>query len=217
MKKIFLIFIVSIFVLGFSVNVNAITEAEKQTLIVNLQEQIEILQAQLLAMLQNEEYVNNVGQNENYITENNPNYCYTFNKNLGYVNSGDKDVVGLHIVLGMEGISVVGDDLGVYSTGTVQAVKTFQEKYAYEILTPYGLKQGTGYIGNSTRAKLNSLYGCEKIGSNIVDTSFCLAEWTCENWSACENGIQTRSCYHEYTEGCGEPNNMPALFRECSL
>ncbi|MBI1866227.1 MAG: hypothetical protein HYS02_00470, partial [Candidatus Staskawiczbacteria bacterium] len=41
------------------------------------------------------------------------------------------------------------------------AVSEFQEKYASEILAPYGLKRGTGYVGPSTRKKLNTLYGCK--------------------------------------------------------
>lgn len=42
---------------------------------------------------------------------------------------------------------------------TKNAVLKFQAAYAAEVLTPYGLKTGTGYVGQSTRACLNKLFG----------------------------------------------------------
>ncbi len=60
----------------------------------------------------------------------------------------------------------LGRDSEVYSSGTVsgyfgdkteQAVVRFQEKYAESILQPAGLEEGTGYVGESTREKLNEL------------------------------------------------------------
>lgn len=41
---------------------------------------------------------------------------------------------------------------------TLKAVKEFQEHYAEDILGPLGLLQPTGYVGESTRRKLNELF-----------------------------------------------------------
>ncbi len=52
-----------------------------------------------------------------------------------------------------------GKITGYFGSLTRMAVIRFQEKYANEILTPNGLSKGTGLVGASTRAKLNSLFG----------------------------------------------------------
>jgi hypothetical protein len=33
----------------------------------------------------------------------------------------------------------------------------FQEKYKKEILSPWGLEKGTGFVGRTTREKLNQI------------------------------------------------------------
>jgi hypothetical protein len=48
---------------------------------------------------------------------------------------------------------------GNFYTLTQKAVIRFQEKYREEVLDPWGLTEGTGYVGSSTRAKINELLG----------------------------------------------------------
>ncbi|MBU6426734.1 IPT/TIG domain-containing protein [Patescibacteria group bacterium] len=87
-------------------------------------------------------------------------YCHTFNTNLGIGSSGD-EVAALVKVLGMDGEALgVGGYYNQFNENVASAVSSFQEKYSSDILTPVGLTYGTGYVGASTRAKLNQLYGC---------------------------------------------------------
>jgi len=88
-------------------------------------------------------------------------WCHTFNTNLGYANSGSVEVGYLHTALNKQGFSYAPDTGNTYAEGTAFAIAKFQEKYASEILVPYGLTNGTGFTGVSTRAKLNQLYACQ--------------------------------------------------------
>lgn len=149
MKK--LIFVISLIVLsgflfGFSIpDAKATTTTELQTLIQQLQAQIATLQQQL-AQIQGEQPVI---------------WCHTFNVNLKIGDSGT-EVKALRTALAKEGFSGLEAMGGAYEFDerVASAVVGFQEKYASEILAPWGLTHGTGYVGPTTRAKLNKLYGC---------------------------------------------------------
>lgn len=89
-------------------------------------------------------------------------WCHTFNTNLGIGSKGE-DYKALEGALIKDGsLEPLDNTVGfsVFNEFIASAVVAFQEKYASEILTPSGLKHGTGYVGKSTRAKLNKLYGC---------------------------------------------------------
>lgn len=103
-------------------------------------------------------------------------WCHTFNKNLQIGNKGD-EILALRTALSKEGIlegivSGVSDIPVEFDEQTASVIVEFQEKYTDEILKPSGLKRGTGYVGPSTRAKLNKLFGCVQINKdNIAVTS----------------------------------------------
>lgn len=150
MKKIFFVVaLLSMLFLG-TTNVSALSVQDLQAQINALMQQIAQLQEQLKQMQGNSSETA---------------WCHTFTKSLKIEDSGD-EVYNLITALKKEGL---GDEL-IYHAGTglpsyfnesvASAVVEFQEKYASEILTPNGLKHGTGFVGGSTKKKLNALYGC---------------------------------------------------------
>lgn len=87
-----------------------------------------------------------------------------FSRNLKIGNSGE-DVRELQIFLNTDpdtqiatsGIGSPGRETNYFGTLTYLAVKKFQTKYAYEVLTPTGLSLPTGYVGTYTLAKIARL------------------------------------------------------------
>ena len=160
MKKYILlvVFLVSVLLITPNVSFGA-TSAEIQSQIQAIMAQIQALQ-QKLAQLQNQQGDDRA-------------WCHTFNTNLMIGNTGD-EVNALQTALQKEGFSISSDEMAksggtpgvayslpaTFGESTASAITGFQEKYRAEVLTPVGLKYGTGYVGKSTRAKLNQLYGC---------------------------------------------------------
>jgi hypothetical protein len=91
-------------------------------------------------------------------------WCYTFNANLSIGMSGSA-ITALQTALQKNGETVTAN--GTFDDQTAAAVSGFQDKYASTILTPNGLTNPTGYAGKSTRAELNSLYGCGTITAPV--------------------------------------------------
>jgi hypothetical protein len=86
----------------------------------------------------------------------------TFSKverDLYYGMRASKDVENLQRFLRAQGKEIYpeGHITGNFLDLTKKAVIRFQEKYYEEILTPFNLQEGTGYVGQKTRTFINSL------------------------------------------------------------
>jgi len=150
-KKIFtLLLAISISLWAIAPSANALTTAELQAQIDTLLATLATLQAQLGT-------VGGTGTVTGCTIT-------SFSRNLSQGMTGD-DVKCLQIVLNSASDTKVADS-GVGSSGnettyfgalTKAAVVKFQNKYAADILASWGLTNGTGYAGSTTRAKLNTL------------------------------------------------------------
>ena len=141
-KKIILcaaIFVIAASV-GFTPKVKAITASEIQAQIAQLLAQVAQLQQQL-AGIQGTSAV----------------WCHDFTVNLKYGDSGS-EVQALEQALVKEGFSVTEHSSNfpaLFDEKMASFFTGFQEKYKDEILTPWGLAYGTGFVGKTTREKLN--------------------------------------------------------------
>ena len=123
-----------------------IAELEKQ--IAEIRALIESLQKQLAALAGLQTTASPAG-NAKYS-------CARLTRYLVYDTQNDPEIKCLQEFLVAQGFSGV-TATGNYSAATRDAVKAFQEKYAAEILAPYGLTYGSGNVGNDTRRKINSM------------------------------------------------------------
>ncbi len=85
-------------------------------------------------------------------------WCYSFDIDLRVGTEGI-EVRALQTALEKEGLYEKAIT-GRFDEYTASAVVAFQEKYREKILDPWGLARGSGFVGQTTRAKLNGIYGC---------------------------------------------------------
>ena len=115
---------------------------------------IEDLQAQITALL------TQITSLQNQVTQlqggQSQVFCYDFQISLRLGDRGTA-VKNLQQALKEEGL-YVGTITSNFDTATFQAAVVFQEKYQKEVLAPFDIIRGTGFVGRTTRAKLNTLY-----------------------------------------------------------
>ena len=87
--------------------------------------------------------------------------CGKLEQNLYHGMQSSSEVSCLQEFLKAQGPEIYPEGIvsGWFGPLTRQAVIRFQEKYAPEILAEHDLTAGTGYVGRSTRAKINQLMG----------------------------------------------------------
>lgn len=88
-----------------------------------------------------------------------PYNCLSFTNDLQIGSTGPA-VENLHTLLAREGFNRSNSwsvSAQTYNEETASLVSGFQERYMSEILTPAGLRYGTGFVGSRTRAKLNAM------------------------------------------------------------
>jgi hypothetical protein len=85
--------------------------------------------------------------------------CQNFDQNLYYGLRNDDRVRCLQEFLKSQGSEIYPEGLvtGNFLSLTKAAVIRFQERYAEEILAPWDLTEGTGFVGETTRAKINEM------------------------------------------------------------
>ncbi|HDZ54324.1 hypothetical protein LCGC14_0509930 [marine sediment metagenome] len=127
-----------------------ISEMLKQEILVKISE-IEELLNQLKAQLTRIE--------EGEGTESVSVSCQRFEENLFYGLRNDNRVKCLQEFLKDQGTEIYPEGLisGNFLSLTKASVIRFQEKYAQDILAPWELTEGTGYVGETTRAKINEI------------------------------------------------------------
>ena len=85
--------------------------------------------------------------------------CQKIENNLYFGIMNNSEVSCLQQFLKNQGLEIYPEGLitGNFLLLTKNAVVRFQEKYADEILTPLRLNEGTGFVGEKTRVKINQL------------------------------------------------------------
>jgi hypothetical protein len=130
----------------YTVLITGNTQVDDQNLIQQLLDRIAYLKLQIAKLQAGNNIVNQLD-------------CQSLNNDLS-VGSNGGDVRCLQQFLKDQGVDIYPEGLvtGVFGNLTRQAVIRFQNKYASDILVQLGIEKGTGYVGESTRIKINQLF-----------------------------------------------------------
>ncbi len=107
--------------------------------------------------------------------------CYTFTRNLGEgrpLNTQEAQALGQALM--NASVWNAGTPITIFNDDVASAVSGFQEKYAAQILNPKRTVIWNGNVGASTRAELNSLYGCTSPNTSPqAGFQGCPVGWIC--------------------------------------
>jgi len=181
MNKLIKIFLIVLLFSVFAFNAQAIGE---ETSIADLQAQIAQLKAKIL-QLQSQL----AGTQDKAVTA--PKAVVAscqFGFNLRYGNRGS-EMNALHAILEKEGFSLGQEKASQYfGDFTRAAVVAFQERYASDVLSPWGLGKGTGFVGKTTRQKLSEI--CKRYEGAPSLSSGPTVSFSYSVFSALENEAQ---------------------------
>lgn len=70
-------------------------------------------------------------------------------------------------------------------------------------------------LTNSTNVTNSTEQNVSLTNSTLTNSTACVENWSCVDWSVCENGSQTRTCTD--ANSCGTSVNEPALSQTCTV
>lgn len=199
MKKLRILFLVLVFAFPLTSLAQGQTISQLEALIRQLQAQLSELKSK---------------QETQTIATPGTDTCGVFTSILRIGSAGD-EVARLHNILKEQGFPVITTSNYNYTRATAEAVSKFQLKYSSEILAPYGLTNGTGFVGLSTRTKLNKLYPpCTGDNIKVIipakDSSFLSGEKIHVAWTDGSGNSNTR--YR--VDAISASNNVVAIMAE---
>src|SRR3989344_7620652 len=172
-QRLAIVFACALALAGFYTNAFAITADELRSRIAELSRQIVELQAQLAGLPEQEEIV---PQADTVIPGIPEGFVFRGRLEFGVVS---EEVHYLQILLNRDpdtqvansGIGSSGQETNVFGYATKAAVVKFQNKYANDILRPWGFVKGTGLVGSTTRAKLNEILSGQSFDESRITVS----------------------------------------------
>jgi peptidoglycan hydrolase-like protein with peptidoglycan-binding domain len=117
-----------------------------------------------------------ISQLESFINSLNSGCTITQDLYLGMVDNSQVRCLQQFLKSQGEEIYPEGFVTGNFYTLTEQAVKRFQEKYANDVLTPWGLTKGSGYVGSTTRNKINGMNNLSELGGVTIPNVLSLSK-----------------------------------------